>query len=387
MNAQSWKECRKVLCVRPDNLGDVLMTTPALHALREALPGRSITLLTSSAGAALAPHLPDVDEYLRFDAPWYKHESGESAQQLMRIAELLRERAFDSAVIFTVFSQSPLPTAMLCHMAGIPRVAAYCRENPYALIPDWVPDTEPFDGIEHEVERQLRLARLLGAPQPDDTRLRVKVFDRDRERVDDKLRALDIQAGEQWVVMHPGASEEKRRYPPARFAAVARLLWQRHRLRTLITGSAAEARLAARVADEAGPAARSLAGQLSLGELIALIERASLLVSNNTGPVHLAAAAGTRVVVLYALTNPQHTPWQVPHRVLPFDVPPELESRNVLVRLGARRAFRVPAGMPSPDVVVEAVIDLLEERPGGSMPMRESEPVARPSAGCGGVAQ
>src|SRR5690606_33252539 len=69
------------------------------------------------------------------------------------------------------------------------------------------------------------------------------------------------------------------------------------------------------------PHAISLAGQLSLGQLIALIERARLLISNNSGPVHIAAATGTPVVDLYALTNPQHTPWQVASRVLNHDVP------------------------------------------------------------------
>ncbi len=65
----------------------------------------------------------------------------------------------------------------------------------------------------------------------------------------------------------------------------------------------------------------SVAGELDLADLAALIERAPLLLSNNTGPAHIAAAVGTPVVDLYALTNPQHTPWEVPHRVLNHDVP------------------------------------------------------------------
>lgn len=88
-----------------------------------------------------------------------------------------------------------------------------------------------------------------------------------------------------------------------------------------VTGSDSERGLVDAVCARAGPRAVPLAGALSLGELGALIETADLLLSNNSGPVHLAAALGTPVVDLYALTNPQHTPWRVPHRVLNVDVP------------------------------------------------------------------
>lgn len=385
MSAGDWKNCRRILCVRPDNLGDLVMTTPALRALRTAVPGRTLTLLASSVGAALAPHLPDIDDCIRFDAPWYKHDIQDSPAQLASLIETLRERDFDAAVIFTVFSQSPLPSAMLCHMAGIRRVAAYCRENPYALICDWIPDTEPFNGMPHEVERQLRLVSRVGAV-PDDARLSVKVKRRDRGQVDAVLEELELADGDRWVLMHPGASEEKRRYPGERYAAVARRLWKRHGVRTVISGSAAEAPLAASIAEGAGHGATSVAGRFSLGEFIALIERAPLLVSNNTGPVHLAAALGTPVVVMYALTNPQHTPWQVPHRVLYFDVPPGLESRNVLVRLGARHAFPEPAGLPEPGQVVAAIVELLEEEEVTLTMNNASLPVSSHAAGFDGVA-
>ncbi|MCO8449653.1 glycosyltransferase family 9 protein, partial [Burkholderia cenocepacia] len=123
-----------------------------------------------------------------------------------------------------------------------------------------------------------------------------------------------------WLVVHPGASAASRRWPAERFgeaaAAVAPLFDG-----IAVTGSADERALVDAVCERAGPRAVPLAGVLPLGELGALIETADLLLSNNSGPVHLAAALGTPVVDLYALTNPQHTPWRVPHRVLNVDVP------------------------------------------------------------------
>src|SRR5690606_13647089 len=104
-----------------------------------------------------------------------------------------------------------------------------------------------------------------------------------------------------WIVLHPGATAESRRYPAARFAqAVSRLPVEAP---VLVTGSNSERELADTVC-QGNPGAINLAGKLSLGQLIALIERARLLISNNSGPVHIAAATGTPVVDLYALTNP-----------------------------------------------------------------------------------
>src|SRR5690606_12811493 len=88
----------------------------------------------------------------------------------------------------------------------------------------------------------------------------------------------------------------------------------------VFTGSRGERPLIDEIRQLMAAPSRSLAGRLSLDELAALLEAAPLLISNNTGPVHVAAAVGTPVVDLYALTNPQHTPWGVPHRVLFHDV-------------------------------------------------------------------
>jgi ADP-heptose:LPS heptosyltransferase len=101
-------------------------------------------------------------------------------------------------------------------------------------------------------------------------------------------------------------------------------------------------------------AAQSLAGRLDVAELAAVLARAPLLVSNNTGPVHLAAAVGTPVVDLYALTNPQHTPWGVPHRVLSHDVPCKYCYKSVCP-LGHHDCLRAVA----PAAVVTAALDLL----------------------------
>ena len=135
LNYASWAGAKRILCVRLDTLGDVLMTTPAIRALKGSSPGRDITLLTSSSGAEAGRLAPDVDQVLVYDAPWMKAmASALTPQADLKMVEALRHGAFDAAVIFTVYSQSALPAAMLCYLADIPQRLAHCRENPDCIL-------------------------------------------------------------------------------------------------------------------------------------------------------------------------------------------------------------------------------------------------------------
>jgi lipopolysaccharide heptosyltransferase II len=358
--AEAWKNYRNILCVRPDNMGDVLMSQPAMRALKESVPGRKITLLTSTAGAYIAPFIPEVDETILFDVPWVKTTETNGAQRLLALASELQALQFDAALIFTVYSQNPLPAGMLCYLAGIKTVLGYCRENPYQLINQWVPDREPLEYVVHEVERQLRLAEMAGA-ETSDTRLLLKIPEEKKKeatgRVWDILNAAGIRRGMRWLVLHAGVSEEKRLYPASNYVTACQSLI-RQGYKILLTGSGSERDYVDQIARQLGDAAINVAGELSIAELIVLIEAAPVLISNNTGPVHIAAAVGTPVVVLYAMTNPQHTPWQVPSKVLYFEVLPELKTKNRLLQsfLGASTP------RASPEAIVAAVGELSPQR-------------------------
>jgi lipopolysaccharide heptosyltransferase II len=307
-----------VLVVRLDTLGDVLMATPAIRAL--AAPGREVTLLTSRPGAAIARLVPELSAVIEWDAPWMRASGGQAdADADLAMVERLRAGRFDAAVIFTAFSQPSLPAAFLCTLAGIPLRLAHSRDKPYALLTDWVRETEPEQGIRHEVRRQLDLVAHVGAATGDE-RLSLAVPAAATTAARERLGAAGIGGDDRWLVLHPGASAASRRYPPEAFGAAARRFADEDGARVVITGDERERELAGAIAG-AVPGATSLAGELDLAELCALIAEAPLLVSNNTGPAHMAAAVGTPVVDVYALTNPQHAPWAVAHRVLSHDVP------------------------------------------------------------------
>ena len=315
----TWHLKRKLLCVRLDGAGDVLMTTPALNALKEAVPGRHLTLLTSPAGARAARLVPALDEVIEFEASWMKLPHANVANDRALINRLAAG-GYDGAVVFTVYSQSPLPAAYLVYLAGIPDCLAHCRENAYHLLSDRVPDPEPQQRVRHEVRRQLDLVATTGA-KPKSDALSIAIPNVARRRAAAALATLGIPRDGPLVVAHVGAYAPSRRYPPQRFAETLDLLIAEQRARVVLTGDSSEVQLVEFVRGAMRSHAYSLAGCLELAELCAVIEAADVLVSNNTAPVHIAAAVGTPVVDLYALTNPQHGPWRVPHRMLYRDVP------------------------------------------------------------------
>jgi lipopolysaccharide heptosyltransferase II len=348
----TWDAARRLLAIRLDALGDVLMTTPALRALKAARPGRQLTLLTSAAGAAAASLVPDLDDVLVYEAPWMKATPPRADTTLdVHMIERLRAERFDAAAIFTVYSQNPLPAALLCYLAEVPRRLAYCHENPYQLLTEWVFDPEPARGVRHEVRRQLDLVGAVGCATADE-RLSLHVPLAARAHVTRLLRGRGLDR-RRWVLLHPGATAPSRRYPPEQFAEAARALAQATGCAAVVSGREDEQAMLDTMAAMVGVDAYAIAG-LPLAEFAALVEAAPLLVTNNSGPAHVAAAVGTAVVDLYALTNPQHTPWGVPHRVLFHDVPCKYCYRSVCPEGHHDCLRRVP-----PKAVAEAALSLL----------------------------
>lgn len=371
MSGSDWLEARNILVVRVDNLGDLVMTTPAIAAIRHSNPDARITLLGSRSSAAALKHVPALDDAIAYDAPWTKGSGARDVPADRALIDELARRRFDAAVIFTVCTQSALPAAMVCRLAGIPLRLAHSRENPYDLLTHWVPDQEVCaSGMRHEVTRQLDLVRSVGF-QACDERMQFRYC------ADDVLsmRAKFARAGGEllrpYVVVHPGATAASRRYPAERFGVAAQAIVDETGCQVAFIGGADEAALVSQAQAHMDAPGVSLAGQLSLGELAALIAGAQVVVCNNSGPVHIAAAVGTPVAVLYALTNPQHTPWKVSARVLNHDVP----CRNCLKSVCPEQHHDCLQRV-DPAEVAQAALDLIRPLPGVPLSPRTHRPIA-----------
>ena len=353
-----WQGAKRILAIRLDNLGDVLVTTPAIHAIRESLPDPSITLLASSVGAQAGRLNPDIDDVIVYPAPWMDpwHELPQDPQREQRMIQTIAEREFDAAIIFTSFRQSPLPAAYLCYLAGIPLRAAASIDGPGSLLTTRHKHPER---MMHEVERGLDLVAALGMGT-DNRDLVLSVPGTARTQAVDALTRRGIDESRPLVVLHPGCSMPARTYPWEMFADVASLAVQRLDAVVALTGVESERSLVEQVMGRVDPVARSsvhsFAGELSFPAFCGLIEAADLTITNNTGPMHVSAALKTPVVALFALTNPpeQWGPWRVPHRQLFHDVPCRICYSRIC-----------PYGhecltLVTPDMVVDAASQLLD---------------------------
>jgi len=354
----NWKECRNILCIRADNMGDILMSTPALQALKQSFHCK-ITLLTSCAGAPIVPLIKFIDEVIVQDLPWSQNKNPADANTLQCLIETLKNRQFDGAIIFTVYSQNPLPSVMLAYMAEIPLRLAYCRENPYQLLTDWIPDEEPFSFIQHQVKRDLRLVASIGAHVDHLNDLLSITYDQKLNV--EQLNKFGIGISE-YLLFHPGVSEEKRTFPKHIWIELGRLIQEQLGIPIILTGSTAEKQLTDEIAAEIGYGAFSMAGSLGLDAWVNTIGHAQLVVSVNTATIHIAAATQTPVVVLYALTNPQHTPWKVPTKILPFSVKETLKSKNVIVRYVSENKMPSDQLIPTAEEIFLAVKQLLHSK-------------------------
>jgi ADP-heptose:LPS heptosyltransferase len=294
-----------VLAIRLDNDGDVLLAGPAIRALAAAHD--RVTLLCGPRGRQAAGLLPGIDEVVVWRAPWIDPEPAPvDPSDVLGLVADLAGRGIDRAVIFGSFHQSPLPTALVLRLAGVPFVAATSVDYPGSLL-----DVRHRIGDDvHEVERALDLVRTLGhdLPPGDDGRLRVRAA----------ARAI-AERSEPYVVVHPGASVPARAWAPERNAELVEALAASGR-RVVVTGSPAERALTAAVAGDRGT---DLGGTTDLAGLAQVLAGADVVVVGNTGPAHLAAAVGTPVVSLFAPTVPavRWRPWGVAHELLFVDVP------------------------------------------------------------------
>lgn len=369
-----WAAVRRVLAVRLDNLGDVLVTTPAIHAIRESLPDAHITLLASPVGAQVGRLDPDIDEVIVYEAPWMDpwHTLPQDSAREQRMIQRLRRGRYDGAIIFTSYHQSPLPAAYLAYLADIPLRVAASIDGPGSLLT--TRHRHP-DGMMHEVERGLDLVGAIEMrASEDDLVMRVPESARDEARkawarlavenapegpADTKSACADFE--EPLVVVHPGCSMPARTYPWEMYARMVELLVERLGARVALTGAANERDLVARIYENIRPELRArvtpLAGELSFPGLCALIEMARLTITNNTGPMHIAAAVKTPVVALFALTNPpdQWGPWRVLHRQLYHDVPCRICYSRVCPY--GHECLR----LVTPEQVAQAARDLLRE--------------------------
>lgn len=281
---------QRILVVRTDRLGDVLLTLPMFSRLRAHFPQAYLVFLVRRYTSEIVEGHPHIDRLLLYDDP-----SGVPVPFETMRSRLVDER-FDTVVV-----ASPTPRlAWLVFRAGISmRVGTGYRY--YSALFNRRVLEHRRRGDKHELECNLALLTAIGCPpevEPGPVEFHLKILPEVRESALSKLEALGIRNGEPRVVLHPGTGGSSRDWPVERFGILARELGKKG-MQVVITGSSSEQELVARATEASGGTARPAAGLFSLKELAAVFQSSRLFAGNSSGPIHLAVAVGTPVVGLY----------------------------------------------------------------------------------------
>jgi heptosyltransferase-2 len=285
-------------------VGDAVMTVPALRELRRLLPRARVTLATRPWAEGIFEGADFVDDLL------VTREGGGGPGALLAEARGWRARRFDLAVLFP----NAFAPALVAALARVPARLGYATQGRSALlthracVPDW-------RGSRHEVFYYLNLVAELGrllhgtaaveAREPD-TRLPAPEA-RTREALG-ILRERGVPAGRPLVAICPGSTNSRaKRWPAERFAAVADMLAERAGASVVLVGAGSESDISEEVAGRMRARAFVLTGRTDLAQTAAVLRASDLLVTNDTGPAHVAAAVGCPVVVVFGPTNPSTT--------------------------------------------------------------------------------
>jgi len=305
---------KNILITKPSSLGDIVLALPALRALRLSFPEAKISWLVRPEFAPLLENHPHLDEIITFDRKllgkaWF-HPRAFGA--LMSLISKLRQSKFD--VIFDF--QGLFRTASLAWLSGCKTRFGMANAREFATFFYTHKVTQEIENI-HMTDFYLKIIQAAGAsdfgvefgfPQNPEV----------KDSVDKLLTSRGIK--ENYAVLISGSAHQDKCWPPERFAQLAEKISSQYNLSIVATGSASEAGIVERVKEKTDVTIMSLAGQTSLNQLVALLKRARLVVSNDTGPGHIAAALGVPLVIMFGRANPIRLhPYRRKHCVVAID--------------------------------------------------------------------
>jgi len=305
---------KNILIAKPSSLGDIVLALPALRALRMSFPEAKISWLIRPEFAPLIENHPHLNEIIKFDRKllgkaWF-HPGAFGA--LISLIRKLRRSKFDAVFDF----QGLFRTASLAWLSGSKKRFGMANAREFATIFYTHKVPQNIECI-HMVDYYLKIIQAAGASD-----FGVEfVFPQNPGAEDSAGKLLTSHGIEgDYAVLISGSVHQDKCWPPERFAQLADKISSRYGLSIVATGSASESGIVEKVKEKANVPIASLAGQTSLSELVALFKRAKLVVSNDTGPGHIAAALGVPLVLMFGRVNPiRLEPYRRKHCVMAIE--------------------------------------------------------------------
>ncbi len=304
--------CRKprverILLIRPDHLGDVLLTTPAIRALRSTRPEAELHALIGGWSADVVGAYPEIDLVLTLDFPGFTRVAKKSVQSPYQLAlataNRLRRIGYSSAVILR---PDHWWGALVAKLAGIPIRVGYDLPQVRGYLTESIPHE-----YQHAVQQNARLvARWTGLLSDADLEYRFPVKAEDIAYVEGYLDEWGITPGERLICIHAGSGTAVKQWPSDRWSIIADTLADQLDARIVLTGADHEVATAMHIAEAMSHQPIIMAGDTRIGQLAALFQRSILALGPDSGPLHLAAAVGTPTVTLFGPADPvEFRPW------------------------------------------------------------------------------
>ncbi len=283
------KKTNQILVVATTALGDTLWATPAIENIRKSHPHCYLAVLTSPIGMEVLKHNPHIDKFYLLKEPLFR--------RFFSLWKQLYKEKFDTVLLFHASQRLTLP---LCALLGASRIigTAGINKGLDALLTDPLPNK-----AQHEIVRRNKIAEQIGAAPSVQT---LSFYLEPQEH-------LPTRSPGPWIAIHPGSKDPFKRWPADKFIELGRKLKESMPCEVLITGTKDERELMEAIA-AAIPGAHIDRPNRSLRGFGALLHQMDLLISNDTGPVHLACALNRPVVAIYASTDPALCgPHKAPH--------------------------------------------------------------------------
>jgi heptosyltransferase-2 len=279
---------KRILIVRTDRIGDVLLSTPLIKAIRDDCPNAFIAMMVSPYAKDIVDGNPYLDQVIIYD----KEGKHKSWHRSMKFARNLKKKRFDLAIILHPNKRVHLVT----FFAGISKRVGYDRKMGF-LLTDRIIHAKQF-GEKHELEYNLDLLRYLGIEVKEKS-LFMPIKAESERWIEELFKQEGIREGEKLLTIHPGASCPSKIWPEARFAEAADKLAGKYGFKIFIVAGPKDISRAEMVSKTMHSPAINLAGKTSVSQLASLLNRCRLFISNDSGPVHIASAVGTPVISIF----------------------------------------------------------------------------------------
>ncbi len=284
---------KRILIVRLDKIGDVILSTPAIKALRDAYPTSHIAFMVRPYAREIVEGNPYLDEVIIYDKEHYRN----GIRGNLKFILALRRGRFDIALILH-------PTArahMITFLAGIPERVGYDRKWG-CLLTKRIPHGKQF-GLKHEIDYTLDILRYIGI-EARERRLYMPVKESSEYKMEGLFERRGIKDSDVVITLNPGASCSSKRWRPENFALVGDALIESVRdARIVIISNLKDKAFGDKVARLMKKGCMNLSGRTSVADVASVLKRSKLFISNDSGPVHIACAVGTPVVAIFGRSD------------------------------------------------------------------------------------